>query len=42
VTRDEAISVTAVKRGRDLICSIGALPLHLLGPDRAVARSPFL
>ena len=42
MTRDEAVSVPAVKRGRDLICSIGALPLHLLGPDRAVARSPFL
>jgi len=42
VTREEAISVTAVKRGRDLICSVGALPLHLLGPDRSVARSPFL
>jgi hypothetical protein len=42
VTRDEALSVVGVKRGRDLLCSIATLPLETVGPDRAVVRSPLL
>jgi HK97 family phage prohead protease len=42
VSRDQAMSVPAVKRGRDLICSVGALPLLLLGPDRDKLKSKFL
>lgn len=33
VSRTEAMSVPAVKRARDLICSLGALPIELIGPD---------
>jgi HK97 family phage prohead protease len=42
VTRDEALSVSGVKRGRDLLCSIASLPLELVGPDRSRVRSPLL
>lgn len=42
VTRDEAMSVPAVKRGRDLICSIGALPLRVLDAGRNPVESPLL
>jgi hypothetical protein len=42
VSRDQAMSVPAVKRGRDLICSIGALPLELLDSNRKRIRSGFL
>lgn len=34
VTRDQAMSVPAVRRARDLICGgLGSLPLRLYGPD---------
>jgi len=42
VSREQAMSVPAVKRGRDLICSIGALPLLLLDTDRNQVKSTFL
>jgi HK97 family phage prohead protease len=42
VTRDEAMSVPAVKRGRDLICSAAALPLLMLNPDRQATPSHLL
>ncbi|WP_281251408.1 phage portal protein [Micromonospora avicenniae] len=42
VSRDEALSVPAVQRGRNLICSISTLPLVQYGPDRQVVRNPFL
>lgn len=42
VSREQAMSVPAVKRGRDLICSIGALPLLLLDGNRNRVKSSFL
>ena len=42
VTRAQALSVPAVVRGRNLICSISALPLQELDADRNVVDSPFL
>lgn len=42
VTRDEALSVPAVLRGRNLICSIASLPLEMHDPNRVETRSPFL
>jgi HK97 family phage prohead protease len=42
VSRDEALSVPAVMRGRNLICSIATLPLVQLGPNRGYVRNPLL
>lgn len=42
VGREEALSVPAVLRGRNLICSIATLPLVQLNPDRKVTRLPLL
>jgi HK97 family phage prohead protease len=42
VSRETALSVPAVKRGRDLICSIATLPLVTRGRDNAVKRSRLL
>ncbi|MEQ4301586.1 phage portal protein [Plantactinospora sp. B6F1] len=42
VGRAEALSVPAVQKGRNLICSVATLPLLQYGPDRKVARSPLL
>lgn len=42
VTRDEALSVPAVLRGRNLLASIATLQLKQHGPDRSVSRSPLL
>jgi HK97 family phage prohead protease len=40
VGRIEALSVPAVQRGRNLICSIATLPLVQLGPQRRKVRNP--
>ena len=40
VGRTEALSVPAVQRGRNLLCSIATLPLVQLGPDRQPVRNP--
>ncbi|MEV0425391.1 phage portal protein [Micromonospora sp. NPDC050495] len=40
VDRGEALSVPAVQRGRNLICSVATLPLVQRGPDRAVVDNP--
>ncbi len=40
--RPEALSVPAVQRGRNLICSISTLPLIQYGPDLVVVRLPLL
>ncbi|MER5703483.1 phage portal protein [Micromonospora sp. NPDC002296] len=42
VTRDEALSVSAVLRGRNLIASIATLPLVQYRPDWRPERSPLL
>ena len=42
VGRTEALSVPAVQRGRNLICSISTLPLIQRGPDRRVVPNPLL
>ncbi|MBQ1039294.1 phage portal protein [Micromonospora sp. C81] len=42
VGREEAMSIPAVLRGRNLICSISSLPLIQYGPDRKPARNPLL
>jgi hypothetical protein len=42
VTRDNALSIPAVFRGRNLICVIATLPLEMRGPDRKVQDSPLL
>jgi HK97 family phage prohead protease len=42
ISREQAISVPAVKRGRDLICSTGALPLVLLDSRRRRLESQLL
>lgn len=42
VTRLDALSVPAMLRGRNLICSISTLPLEQVGPDLQVARLPLL
>jgi HK97 family phage prohead protease len=39
VGRAEALSVPAVQRGRNLICSISTLPLIQIGPDRQDVRN---
>lgn len=40
VTRERALSVPGVLRGRNLICGISTLPLRQYGPDLKVERSP--
>lgn len=40
--RPEALSVPAVLRGRNLLCSIATLPLVTRGPDRTEVPTPFL
>jgi HK97 family phage prohead protease len=42
VTRDEALTVPTVQRGRNLICSISTLPLQERGPDLTVLKTPLL
>ncbi|EHR62637.1 phage portal protein [Saccharomonospora cyanea] len=42
VNRDQALSVPAVLRGRNLLCSIATLPLVTRDRDRAEARSALL
>lgn len=42
VTRVRALSVPAVQRGRNMICSVATLPLELHDPDHEVQRSPLL
>lgn len=42
VDRATALSVPAMLRGRNLICSIATLPLVQHGPDGSIVRSPFL
>lgn len=42
VSRREAIQVGAVKRGRDLICTLGTLPLVTVKPDLTVDRGSWL
>jgi hypothetical protein len=42
VSRDQALSIPAVLRGRNLICVISTLPLEMRGPDRKVQDSPLL
>ncbi len=42
VTRTEALSVPAVRRGRNMLCAISTMPLELVGADNEVERSPFL
>lgn len=41
-SRAEALSVPAVLRGRNLLCSIATLPLQTRGPDRSIVRTPLL
>ncbi len=42
IGRAEALSVPAVQRGRNLMCSISTLPLVQYGPGREVVRNPLL
>lgn len=42
VSRAEALSVPAVQRGRNMLCSISTLPLVQYGPDNAVIPNPLL
>lgn len=42
VGRAEAMSVPAVLRGRNLICSVATLPLIQYGPDKVITRLPLL
>jgi hypothetical protein len=42
VTRETALQVPAVQRGRNLICSISTLPLTQYGPNRMAERSSLL
>jgi HK97 family phage prohead protease len=42
VTRAEALSVPAVQRGRNMLCSIATLPLVQRGPTNAVVPNPLL
>lgn len=42
VSRAEALTVPAIRRGRNLICSVATLPLITYGPDQRAHRSPFL
>jgi phage head maturation protease len=40
--RSEALTVPAVQKARNFICSISTLPLVMYGPGRVPTRSPFL
>lgn len=42
VSREQALTVPAVLRGRNLLCSIATLPLVTRGPDRTEVRTPLL
>ncbi|MFD6770878.1 HK97 family phage prohead protease [Micromonospora chalcea] len=42
IGRLEAMSIPAVQRGRNLICSISTLPLVQYDPGRSVVRNPLL
>lgn len=42
VSRELAISVPAVQRGRNLICSLSTLPLIVQGPANAVVDNPLI
>lgn len=42
VSRDEALSVPYVQRGRNLLCSIATLPLDQLAPDNTEVPNPLL
>lgn len=42
VSRQTALTVPAVVRGRNLICSISTLPLEQIGPGNVVGRLPLL
>lgn len=42
IDRNRALSVPAVMRGRNMICSIATLPLIQTGPNRDVVRNPLL
>lgn len=41
-TRRQALSVPAVRRGRNMLCSIATMPLEQVGPDNTVRASPLL
>lgn len=42
ISRERALSVPAVQRGRNLLCSIATLPLTQYAPDGSIVRSPLL
>jgi len=42
VTRSEALSVPAVRRGRNMLCAISTMPLEQIDGDNRVERSRFL
>ncbi|HMG43945.1 MAG TPA: phage portal protein [Acidimicrobiales bacterium] len=42
VTRRQALSVPAVRRGRNLVCSVATMPLEQYQPDFTVAESALL
>lgn len=42
IGRPEALSVPAVKRGRDIICGLSNLPLQTIDADRKIIRTPLL
>jgi phage head maturation protease len=42
VSRDQALSVPMVQRGRNLLCSVSTLPMAQLAPDNRRERSPLL
>lgn len=42
VTRAAALSVPAVRKGRNMLCAIATMPLEQLGPDNTVVPSPLL
>lgn len=42
VTRERALTVSSVQKGRNLICSVATLPLRQVDPDNRVVRSSLL
>jgi len=42
VTRNQALSVPAVRRGRNMLCAISTMPLEQVGPTNVVLPSPLL
>jgi hypothetical protein len=42
VGRSEALSVPAVRRGRNMLCSVATMPLEEVGPDNRVVASALL